>query len=105
MIRRPPRSTLFPYTTLFRSRKYYSTCTAAYTNLYTSGIRLRLVHPTEGRTMEVPGELVLTCTRRSLMPPLLLVHHIHRIEPRRHSRRVEARQHGDAPHQQQSAAQ
>src|SRR3989475_5744376 len=25
MIRRPPRSTLFPYTTLFRSRLYYST--------------------------------------------------------------------------------
>ena len=23
MIRRPPRSTLFPYTTLFRSEKYY----------------------------------------------------------------------------------
>src|SRR5256885_6953029 len=23
MIRRPPRSTLFPYTTLFRSKKYY----------------------------------------------------------------------------------
>src|SRR2546426_10976016 len=23
MIRRPPRSTLFPYTTLFRSRKYF----------------------------------------------------------------------------------
>src|SRR5260221_8899254 len=23
MIRRPPRSTLFPYTTLFRSREYY----------------------------------------------------------------------------------
>src|SRR2546427_2114002 len=25
MIRRPPRSTLFPYTTLFRSRRRYST--------------------------------------------------------------------------------
>src|SRR5690349_23982499 len=25
MIRRPPRSTLFPYTTLFRSRKYHLT--------------------------------------------------------------------------------
>src|SRR5258707_8786156 len=25
MIRRPPRSTLFPYTTLFRSRRYLST--------------------------------------------------------------------------------
>src|SRR2546430_13512249 len=26
MIRRPPRSTLFPYTTLFRSRKTYTVC-------------------------------------------------------------------------------
>src|SRR5258707_1662893 len=29
MIRRPPRSTLFPYTTLFRSRRTGSPCTAA----------------------------------------------------------------------------
>src|SRR5687768_17914463 len=26
MIRRPPRSTLFPYTTLFRSKDYWSSC-------------------------------------------------------------------------------
>src|SRR2546422_1445111 len=26
MIRRPPRSTLFPYTTLFRSRRWAQTC-------------------------------------------------------------------------------
>src|SRR5258708_29637334 len=29
MIRRPPRSTLFPYTTLFRSRETGQTCTVA----------------------------------------------------------------------------
>src|SRR2546425_2209206 len=29
MIRRPPRSTLFPYTTLFRSRKYVASRTLA----------------------------------------------------------------------------
>src|SRR3712207_8335424 len=29
MIRRPPRSTLFPYTTLFRSRAIEHTCTSA----------------------------------------------------------------------------
>src|SRR2546430_12850200 len=28
MIRRPPRSTLFPYTTLFRSEKYHAGATA-----------------------------------------------------------------------------
>src|SRR5579859_7211427 len=30
MIRRPPRSTLFPYTTLFRSKKYAGEVTAVY---------------------------------------------------------------------------
>src|SRR5437762_11438971 len=29
MVQRPPRSTLFPYTTLFRSRKVYQRATAA----------------------------------------------------------------------------
>src|SRR3712207_7190698 len=29
MIRRPPRSTLFPYTTLFRSQSYYKTLQTA----------------------------------------------------------------------------
>src|SRR3712207_9158923 len=31
MIRRPPRSTLFPYTTLFRSRSDCNSCGGAYT--------------------------------------------------------------------------
>src|SRR3989442_5688880 len=30
MIRRPPRSTLFPYTTLFRSTLYFATLTSGY---------------------------------------------------------------------------
>src|SRR3712207_7631274 len=34
MIRRPPRSTLFPYTTLFRSPRYESTVSA---NLFAAG--------------------------------------------------------------------
>src|SRR2546427_11898921 len=33
MIRRPPRSTLFPYTTLFRSWSYYLSGTIAESNL------------------------------------------------------------------------
>src|SRR5258707_3394841 len=33
MIRRPPRSTLFPYTTLFRSRVDAATCTQSPTSL------------------------------------------------------------------------
>src|SRR3712207_7810051 len=52
MIRRPPRSTLFPYTTLFRSDAVYST--------YWPGLRL------------LPGarELVLHCHRAGLVTVL-----------------------------------
>src|SRR5256885_3289758 len=37
MIRRPPRSTLFPYTTLFRSPKSGQTVTVHYTGTLTNG--------------------------------------------------------------------
>src|SRR2546427_5767944 len=40
MIRRPPRSTLFPYTTLFRSHEVYLD-------------RRRLIHPQHANVMEV----------------------------------------------------
>src|SRR2546430_7503862 len=39
MIRRPPRSTLFPYTTLFRSRKFRMNGTLTYPNPFGSGLR------------------------------------------------------------------
>src|SRR2546422_9932336 len=50
MIRRPPRSTLFPYTTLFRSR--VSGRVVRLGSLETHGL-LRLLHP---RPARVPGE-------------------------------------------------
>src|SRR2546430_9700159 len=36
MIRRPPRSTLFPYTTLFRSERGYNSKRKAFTQFYDS---------------------------------------------------------------------
>src|SRR3712207_8569233 len=49
MIRRPPRSTLFPYTTLFRS-------------LIGSGETIR--YPKIGRKLDYEGELVIVVGRR-----------------------------------------
>src|SRR5438034_7389577 len=37
MIRRPPRSTLFPYTTLFRSEFYYTVCQGVHRISLTTG--------------------------------------------------------------------
>src|SRR5258708_25269999 len=39
MIRRPPRSTLFPYTTLFRSRVYHERVVWRKRSLYDEGMR------------------------------------------------------------------
>src|SRR4051794_41395659 len=49
MIRRPPRSTLFPYTTLFRSKRL-ATGEPAVT---------AMVHNTGGRALDMSGELIL----------------------------------------------
>src|SRR2546427_4666111 len=52
MIRRPPRSTLFPYTTLFRSRRYPSGQIAA-----VSGLRVGDAAGREERSEEHTSEL------------------------------------------------
>src|SRR4029434_11322720 len=58
MIRRPPRSTLFPYTTLFRSQththKHTHTQTHTHTHKYT-GVR------SEEHTSELQSQLNLVC--------------------------------------------
>src|SRR3989454_12469054 len=43
MIRRPPRSTLFPYTTLFRSRPYLQGARLTAWELHRGGIPLTLI--------------------------------------------------------------
>src|SRR2546430_10858509 len=56
MIRRPPRSTLFPYTTLFRSRV---NCGCRLANGAPSGCELR--RRSEGHTSELQSQSNLVC--------------------------------------------
>src|SRR2546427_1051911 len=51
MIRRPPRSTLFPYTTLFRSGRAWVSCGTEYAGDAGDGVEL------EGRSEEHTSEL------------------------------------------------
>src|SRR5260370_29719730 len=68
MIRRPPRSTLFPYTTLFRSRSGWERAMTRYVDT-ADGIRLayeaagtgRLVGRSEEHTSELQSHLNLVC--------------------------------------------
>src|SRR2546430_9135352 len=50
MIRRPPRSTLFPYTTLFRSRVFQSAANSGQVDPRKSELSLR---PADGRGVSV----------------------------------------------------
>src|SRR2546422_6136802 len=66
MIRRPPRSTLFPYTTLFRSssnpRWRGGTMTTTATSTSCSPARTRASHPrSEEHTSELQSRLHLVC--------------------------------------------
>src|SRR3712207_8425878 len=54
MIRRPPRSTLFPYTTLFRSKRYDTTTTWRLCSLYMEQ-RLRKVQGDGKRSRSTDG--------------------------------------------------
>src|SRR2546429_6150781 len=62
MIRRPPRSTLFPYTTLFRSRQYHKPSEA---DLKSSQQSTPAVRPrglrSEEHTSELQSRLHLVC--------------------------------------------
>src|SRR5256885_9605092 len=63
MIRRPPRSTLFPYTTLFRSglRGAFWRSIAAFTKALNSGWPLHGVDLNSGRSEEHTSELQSPC--------------------------------------------
>src|SRR6202012_6268586 len=58
MIRRPPRSTLFPYTTLFRSVR---TCVRNYTRVTPSERRYSAVVRSEEHTSELQSHSDLVC--------------------------------------------
>src|SRR5256885_7307101 len=60
MIRRPPRSTLFPYTTLFRSWKYAPPVSKV-TGSFPALIRSRSSSPGAGRSEEHTSELQSPC--------------------------------------------
>src|SRR5260370_4122381 len=64
MIRRPPRSTLFPYTTLFRSLKQILDRLAAITNLPSPTLKLPYgvaLARSEEHTSELQSHLNLVC--------------------------------------------
>src|SRR2546430_9700604 len=60
MIRRPPRSTLFPYTTLFRSPKMSVASSGHYAHLVSSGPILAM-RRSEEHTSELQSQSNLVC--------------------------------------------
>src|SRR5260370_31246546 len=60
MIRRPPRSTLFPYTTLFRSISFTRPCLVCTSNVPRVLIRTRPTR-SEEHTSELQSHLNLVC--------------------------------------------
>src|SRR2546426_2424453 len=83
MIRRPPRSTLFPYTTLFRSRRCSSSRSAS---CFAAALRKST---TRWRSEEHTSELQSPC---NLVCRLLLEkkkrHRVHHVPPPRAGRRA-----------------
>src|SRR5260370_7596797 len=68
MIRRPPRSTLFPYTTLFRSLKWLGRF-ISHIGRWLTGIE---IHRSEEHTSELQSHLNLVC--RLLLEKKKLLH-------------------------------
>src|SRR5437016_9474053 len=61
MIRRPPRSTLFPYTTLFRSQQGWRRCVWARLQEHPSPQRQRVLLRSEEHTSELQSLTNLVC--------------------------------------------
>src|SRR2546427_2075541 len=55
MIRRPPRSTLFPYTTLFRSELFEVKITFGDGETFSPATRLYFKENSRSRTIDLPG--------------------------------------------------
>src|SRR2546430_13478926 len=80
MIRRPPRSTLFPYTTLFRSSTYSrnvgSNCTPCVPG--SVEIRVKLLPRSEEHTSELQSQSIsyaVFCLKKKKNKPNLLTNH------------------------------
>src|ERR1043166_7260136 len=56
MIRRPPRSTLFPYTTLFRSRHRISKCVSGFGIAVRARLELHAIHVKVAAERQLAGE-------------------------------------------------
>src|SRR5689334_24148699 len=61
MIRRPPRSTLFPYTTLFRSQSYFPFLLHILGNSLINSVNNRLSIRSEEHTSELQSQFHLVC--------------------------------------------
>src|SRR5258708_31268336 len=61
MIRRPPRSTLFPYTTLFRSLLYYASLANFYTVHDLRNLKADQTYRSEEHTSELQSPDHLVC--------------------------------------------
>src|SRR2546430_9145989 len=61
MIRRPPRSTLFPYTTLFRSLKSAKAREASYALCYLDIDQFKIAQRSEEHTSELQSQSNLVC--------------------------------------------
>src|SRR2546426_12010015 len=82
MIRRPPRSTLFPYTTLFRSRVAKQLAEGVHVLTARAGLhRPRVVQPRLAQDAEERRALAL-----HLLPALLRRRECREIPPLRHGR-------------------
>ena len=68
MIRRPPRSTLFPYTTLFRSVKVYNVNTGSYIEI--------LVQTPNGKVNYADGDFMIDGVPGSGAPVLMTLYEI-----------------------------
>src|SRR2546422_6440702 len=89
MIRRPPRSTLFPYTTLFRSRSYRSLTRATSSSCRACCRARRSMNPCgSASSSDVPGNMLCRSeehtselqSRLHLVCRLLLEKKKHRLE-------------------------
>src|SRR5260370_26035305 len=95
MIRRPPRSTLFPYTTLFRSLLLRAAgglrpCDWRDGGLFGSGARIR-INRSEEHTSELQSHLNLVCRlllEKKKAPHLTSVHLHHRLLRRERAPRL-----------------